>query len=308
MADQKYRLITRADFDGVVTAVLLKELDLIDTIEFVHPKDMQDGKVAVTARDITTNLPYVEDAYLCFDHHASEVTRVGARPNLVIDPDAASAARVVFRHYGGEARFPDLPAQLMDAVDRADSAQYNQDDILAPEGWTQINFLMDPRTGLARFGHFAISNDELMRDMVIYCRHHSAREILAIPDVAERLLIYDRHKENAEHQIMRCTTVHDKLAVIDLRGEDVIYACNRFLIYALFEQCDISMEVVPSADPAKIEFAIGKSILDRGSGVDVGQLMLEFGGGGHRAAGTCRAALDQADRVKAELIDRITTR
>lgn len=308
MADQKYRLITRADFDGVVTAVLLRELDLIDTIEFVHPKDMQDGKVTVTSHDITTNLPYVEAAYLCFDHHASEVARVGARPNLVIDPEAASAARVVFRHYGGETRFPDLPAQLMDAVDQADSAQYSPDDILAPEGWTQINFLMDPRTGLARFGHFAISNDELMRDMVIYCRHHSAQEILEIPDVAERLLIYDRHKESAEHQIMRCTTVHDKLAVIDLRGEDVIYACNRFLIYALFEQCDISMQVVPSDNPAMIEFAVGKSILDRGSPVDIGQLMLEFGGGGHRAAGTCRAPLDQADRVKAVLIDRITAR
>jgi nanoRNase/pAp phosphatase (c-di-AMP/oligoRNAs hydrolase) len=98
------------------------------------------------------------------------------------------------------------------------------------------------------------------------------------------------------------------LAVIDLRGEEVIYACNRFLIYALFEQCDISMQVVPSADPTAIEFAVGKSILDRGSPVDVGQLMLEFGGGGHQSAGTCRAPLDQADRVKAELIDRITKR
>src|SRR6188508_1959806 len=51
----KYRLVTRSDFDGLVCAVLLRHLDMIDDIKFVHPKDMQDGKIPVTERDISTN-------------------------------------------------------------------------------------------------------------------------------------------------------------------------------------------------------------------------------------------------------------
>src|SRR3954471_5276338 len=105
MSQQKHRLVTRSDFDGLVCGVLLTELDLIDEIKFVHPKDMQDGKVPVTDRDITTNLPYVDGVHLAFDHHSSETLRVGQKDNHVIDPQAASAARVVYRHYGGKERF-----------------------------------------------------------------------------------------------------------------------------------------------------------------------------------------------------------
>jgi len=111
-AELKYRLITRSDMDGLVCAVLLKELGLLGEIVFQHPKDMQDGKVAVTERDIITNLPYVPGCGLCFDHHASEAVRhnVGNNgqptPNYILQPDAKSAARVVFDHYGGKARHP----------------------------------------------------------------------------------------------------------------------------------------------------------------------------------------------------------
>src|SRR3954466_16282566 len=100
MENRKYRLITRSDFDGLVCAVLLKKLDLIDEIKFVHPKDMQDGKIPVTHRDITTNLPYVEGVHRACDHHSSETLRVGKHDNHVIDPEAASAEPVLFRHSG----------------------------------------------------------------------------------------------------------------------------------------------------------------------------------------------------------------
>lgn len=305
MSDRKFRLVTRADFDGIVSAVLLRELNMIDEIVFAHPKDMQDGKVPVSANDITTNLPFVEGVHLCFDHHASEVLRVQDHPNRVINPQAASAARVVYDHFGGKARFPDLPQGLMEAVDQADSAQYSEEDILAPTDWTLLNFLLDPRTGLARFHDFTISNEQLMLDMVLYCRHHSIREILALPDVVERLRVYDEHKEEAEHQIVRNTTLHAKLAVIDLRREEVVYACNRFLIYALYPQTNISMQILPSPKRDHIEFAVGKSILDRSARLDIGSLMLEFGGGGHIAAGTCRSTPEQGDKTRDALIGRI---
>lgn len=154
MTANKYRLITRADFDGVVSGGLLMELDMIDEIIFVEPKDMQDGKITVTSNDITTNLPYVEGVHLCFDHHLSETTRVGDKENLIIDPNKPSAARVVYEHFGGKEKFPSIPDELMAAVDQADSADYTEEDIFAPGPWTLLNFILDPRTGLSGFAEF----------------------------------------------------------------------------------------------------------------------------------------------------------
>ena len=191
MGGQKYRLVTRSDFDGLACAVLMRELDLIDTITFVHPKDMQDGLVEVGPNDITTNLPFVPGVHLAFDHHLSEAERVGGQqPNHIIDPKAPSAARVVYDYFGGLERFSMVPQAMMAAVDKADSADYDIDDILKPTGWTLLNFLMDPRTGLGRFRSFRISNYQLMMTLIDYCRDHDVDSILALPDVAERVELY----------------------------------------------------------------------------------------------------------------------
>ena len=304
MALQKHRLVTRSDFDGLVCGILLRELDLIDDIKFVHPKDMQDGAVPITARDIVTNLPYVEDAHLTFDHHASEIARKGERtyPNHVIDPAAPSAARVVYNYYGGAEAFPRISPELMAAVDQADAAQFTRDEILNPQGWVLLNFLMDSRTGLGRFRDFRISNYELMMHLIEQCRDHAIEEVLALPDVKERVDLHAAHRDPFTAQIHRCTTVHGKLALIDLRDEEVIYAGNRFMVYALFPECDISAHVMWGVRKQNTVFAIGKSILDRGSPIDVGAVCLGYGGGGHRAAGTCQVSNDRAEAVKAELI------
>jgi nanoRNase/pAp phosphatase (c-di-AMP/oligoRNAs hydrolase) len=304
---RKYRLVTRSDFDGLVCAALLKQLGLLDDILFVHPKDMQDGKVELSDRDITTNLPYVPGVHLAFDHHDSEVARVGESPeNHVIDPRAASAARVVYDHFGGAERFPGISAELMEAVDKADSAQFSKNEILDPQGWIFLSFLMDPRTGLGRFRDFRISNYELMMQLIDACTRLSADEILATRDVAERVELYRAHADQAREQITRCSTVHGKLVVLDLRDEDVIHPANRFLIYALFPQCSVSMHVLWGLRRQNTVFAVGKSILDRSSRTDVGALMLAHGGGGHEAAGTCQVANEDADRVQADLTARLS--
>ncbi|MCX8144881.1 MAG: exopolyphosphatase, partial [Azovibrio sp.] len=296
MSQEKFRLVTRSDFDGLVCAVLLNELDLIDDIKFVHPKDMQDGKIAISARDITTNLPYVPTAHLAFDHHLSETLRnSGERKNHIIDPKAPSAARVVYDYYGGKARFPNISEDMMAAVDKADSAQFSRDDILEPKGWVLLNYLMDARTGLGRFREFRISNYALMMDLIKYCKNHSIDEILALPDVKERVDLYFEHAEKAKAQILRCTTLHQNLAVLDLRNEEIIYATNRFMIYALFPQANISIHVMWGLQKQNTVFATGKSILDRSSKTNVGELMLQYGGGGHQAAGTCQVSNDQAE-------------
>lgn len=234
MAGQKYRLVTRSDFDGLVCAILLKKIDLIDDIAFVHPKDMQDGKIEITGRDITTNLPYVAAAHLAFDHHLSETIRVKERPaNHIIDPQAPSAARVVYDHFGGADGFPGVSGAMMAAVDQADSAQYSLDDILQPGGWTLLNFIMDARTGLGRFRDFRISNYQLMMRLIEDCQNHDIDEVLELPDVKERVELYAEHEGLAREQIQRCASVHDNLVLLRLQGEKTIWAVNRFMVYAL---------------------------------------------------------------------------
>ncbi|MDR1461525.1 MAG: exopolyphosphatase [Azoarcus sp.] len=304
--EQRFRLVTRSDFDGLVCAVLLKELDLLDEIKFVHPKDMQDGLIQITDRDITTNLPYVPGAHLAFDHHLSETIRnTGERPNYIIDPDAPSAARVVYEYYGGKNTFPSIFDDMMIAVDKADSAKFTRDDILDPQGWVLLNYLMDSRTGLGRFREFRISNYVLMMQLIGYCKQHRVEEILSLPDVLERKELYFQHAEKAKEQIKRCTTIHGNLAVLDLRKEEIIYAVNRFMIYALFPEINISIHLMWGLKKQNTVFATGRSILDRSSKTNVGELMLEYGGGGHEAAGTCQIANTQAKKVLGELIARI---
>jgi nanoRNase/pAp phosphatase (c-di-AMP/oligoRNAs hydrolase) len=305
MSESKFRLITRSDFDGLVCAVLLKELDLIDDIKFVHPKDMQDGKIAVTERDITTNLPYVPGVHLCFDHHASEVMRSDGHSNHVIHPDAPSAARVVFEHYGGTSHFGERFTEMMEAVDKGDSAQFSHDEILHPTGWVLLNYLMDSRTGLGRFREFRVSNYQLMMDLIDYCATHGIDDILQLPDVRERVELYNEHAEQAQVQLQRCTTVHKNVAVVDLRQEETIYAVNRFMVYALFPQTNISIHVMWGVQKQNTVCAVGKSITNRTSPVNIGALMLVYGGGGHENAGTCQVPNDKAQGVLGELVARI---
>ncbi|MFT5164623.1 MAG: nanoRNase/pAp phosphatase (c-di-AMP/oligoRNAs hydrolase) [Alteromonadaceae bacterium] len=306
MSDTKYRLVTRSDFDGLVCAVLLKHLNLIDEITFVHPKDMQSGEIDITGSDITTNLPYVAEAYLSFDHHLSETVRnKGKRDNHIIDPFVPSAARVVWRHYGGREAFPAAWDEMMDAVDKGDSAQYNREEVLRAQGWELLNFLMDARTGLGRFREFRISNYNLMMDLIDYCRNHDIDEILALPDVKERADLYFEHECEFKDQIKRCATVHGNLVVLDLQNEETIYVGNRFIIYALFPQCNISIHRMWGLRKQNTVFATGKSIFDRSSQVNIGDLMLKYGGGGHMVAGTCQVDNDAAEQILGELITAI---
>jgi len=299
-----YRLITRSDMDGLVCAVLLKSIGLIRDIKFVHPKDMQDGKIEVTDRDITTNLPYVPGVFVAFDHHDSETKRLGdLQENHVINPHAPSAARVVYDFFGGRLTFPKISDAMMLAVDKADAAQFTREDVLDADGWELLSFLMDARTGLGRFRDFAIPNYQLMMELIEYCLNDpNIDRLLQLPDVAERVDLYMDHREKSEEQIKRCTTVHGPLAVLDLRDEEVIYASNRFMIYALFPQTNISCHVMWGKAKQNTVMAFGKSIFDRTNSTHVGELMLRYGGGGHAAAGTCQIDTDKAEDVLAELI------
>ena len=305
--EKKYRLVTRSDFDGLVCAVLLKDLGMIDDIKFVHSKDMQDGKIEITDRDITTNLPYVNGAYLVFDHHLSETIRnEGQRENHIIEATAKSAARVVYNYYGGRERFPQISEDMMEAVDKADAAQFSVDEILHPQGWVLLNYLMDPRTGLGRFRNFRISNYQLMMDLIDCCKDMTIDEIMDLPDVKARVDLYFEQEEKFREQLRRCSKIYHNLIVLDLRDEEVIHAGNRFMIYALNPECNISIHILWGFQKQNTVYAVGKSIVNRSSKTNVGELMLKYGGGGHHAAGTCQIDHDKAPGVLKELIGKIT--
>ena len=301
---KKYRLLTRSDFDGLVCGILLKDRGILDSIKFVHPKDVQDGKIEVTENDILTNLPYMPECHLCFDHHSSERLRVGLSPsnNHVLESDARSAARVVYNYYGGHSSFPAISEEMLNAVDKSDSASFTRQEILHPQGWVLLSFLMDPRTGLGRFRDFRISNYELMMQLIDHCRNHRVEETLALPDVRERVDIYQQHEHSFTDQILRCTTIHDNIAVLDLRNEKTLYAGNRFMIYALFPACELSIHVLWGLNRQNTVIAVGKSILNRTSHVKIGDLLLTYGGGGHDGAGTCQVSNDAADEVVKEIL------
>lgn len=280
---------------------------MLDDIKFVHPKDMQDGKVEVSDRDITTNVPYVPGVHMAFDHHLSETHRVKDRPsNHIIDAEAPSAARVVYKYFGGKEKFPRISDVMMAEVDKADAAQFSREEILKPTGWVLLNYLMDPRTGLGRFREFKVSNYQLMMNLIDACLTLSIDEILALPDVKERVDLYTEHQAEAQDQLLCCSKVHNNLVVLDLRSQEIIHPSNRFLIYALFPKCNISMHVLWGLKKQNVVFAMGKSILDRSSKTNVGELALKYGGGGHIAAGTCQIDTDKAEAVQAELIAKIT--
>ena len=305
MAEEKKRLVTRSDFDGLACAMMLRELDLIDDIKFVHPKDVQDGKVELSARDITTNLPYDPRVSIAFDHHESEVDRLKAQETggkLIIDPNARSAARVVYDYYGGKETFPRVSEELMAAVDKGDSADFTVDEILNPKGWVLLHYLMDPRTGLGRFRNFRISNYDLMMQLISFCMNASIDEILELPDVKERVDLYFEQAEAFKAQLKRIARIEGKVVVLDLRNEEIIHAGNRFMIYALYPEAQISVHVAWGFHKQNTAVMIGKSIVNKASQVNIGDLCLRYGGGGHFNAGTCQLENDTVDQQLPEII------
>jgi nanoRNase/pAp phosphatase (c-di-AMP/oligoRNAs hydrolase) len=299
------RLLTRSDFDGLACGALLVYLGLIDDWKFVHPKDIQDGLVEATDNDILANIPYIKGCKLWFDHHSSETERLGKNAYFEgVSRVAPSCARVVYEYYGGDEKLGRF-AEMIRYVDKVDSGDLNADEILNPRGWVLLGFIMDPRTGLGRFRNFTISNYDLMKKLALACSEKSIEDILAMPDVKERLDVYVEQNSLFREMVAKYTKIEGKILVIDLRGVEPIYAGNRFLIYTLYPEQNISIWVVDGKNKANAAITVGYSILNRTATVDVGKLLLEYGGGGHHQVGTCQVPYADADRVIGEIVKEI---
>lgn len=303
------RLITRSDFDGLVCAVLLKEVTQIDAIEFVHPKDVQDGKVLVTSNDILTNLPFQPGVGMWFDHHSSEATRneLGDQQFEGRFEVAPSAARVVYNYYVAKGEGEKLKRfdSLLESVDKSDAAQLTVDEVTNPTGWILLSYVMDPRTGLAYHHNYRVSNRELMMNLVEWIGTKSVDEIVAMPDVKERTARYFEGQETFAKVTREHSRVDGNVIITDLRGIGDMPTGNRFLVYTMFPEANIQVRIFDGKKGEFVVCAVGHSIFNRTSKTDVGKLMSQYGGGGHRGAGTCQLPLATAEAKIAEIIDAI---
>jgi len=299
------RLLTRSDFDGLACGALLSYLGLIDEWKFVHPKDIQDGMVEANDNDILANIPYVKGCKLWFDHHSSESERLGNNVYFEgVSKLAPSCARVVYEYYGGDSKLGRF-SEMIHYVDKVDSGSLTQDEILRPGGWVLLGFIMDPRTGLGRFRNFTISNYDLMKDLAKACSETSIENILAIPDVKERVDLYYQQADLFIEMVKQYAKPDGNVLMVDLRDVDTIYAGNRFLIYTLYPEQNISVWVVDGRNKANVAITVGYSIINRTATADVGSILLSYGGGGHRQVGTCQASCEDADRIISEIMEKV---
>ncbi len=300
------RLLTRSDFDGLACGALLTEVGIVDNFKFVHPKDIQDGLVEVSDNDVLANIPYVKGCKMWFDHHSSESERLSDGEKYFEGESriAPSAARIIYEYYGGKDKMPHFE-EMIKYVDKVDSGDLTKEEILDPKGWILLGFIMDPRTGLGRFRNFAISNYELMQVLMEACRTKNIDEILAMPDVLERVELYNDQSKLFIQMLKERTKVDGNVIITDLRNVDIIFAGNRFLVYSLFPEQNISIWVVDGRGKQNCPIAVGYSIINKTSNTDVGSLMLKHGGGGHKQVGTCQVAYDEADKVIDELVNQM---
>jgi len=301
------RLLTRSDFDGLGCAAVLKEIGIIDDIKFVHPKDIQDGMYQVNENDVLANIPYVPGCGMWFDHHSSEEERrTYEQFNGKCDTSAPSAARVIYDYYGGIGKFnnPHLD-DLVNAVDKADSGSFTKDEILNPTGWVLLSFIMDPRTGLGRYKDYRISNYALMEAMIDFCRVKSAEEILKEPDVKERSVRYFEQDKLFRDMLLANSRVDGNLVIVDLRNQEEIYTGNRFMLYSLFPEQNISMQIMWGFKRQNIVVTCGYSIIRRDATADIGSIMLKNGGGGHKRVGTCQLPIEKANTIIEEIIKEL---
>lgn len=299
------RLVTRSDFDGLACGALLKEVGIIDSWKFAHPKDLQDGLIPIDENDCLANVPFVEGCGLWFDHHSSEFERnqlAGKyKGESRITP---SCARIIYEYYGGRERFPQFD-DMMEAVDKVDSGHLTIDEVLNPTGWILVGFLMDPRTGLGRWRQFTISNYQLMEKLMDACRTMTTEEILALPDVKERIEVYNEQTALFKEMVTKYTRVEGNVIISDLRGVDPIYTGNRFMIYSMYPEQNISAWIVSGRGGIGCSAAVGYSILNRTSDVNVGSLMLKYNGGGHKAVGTCQFTADNMDTDLPKMLEEL---
>ncbi len=274
------RLVTRGDLDGLTCAVLLSLNEEIEDIALIHPQDITDGRAEIGPNDIVANLPYHPACAMWFDHHLHTATaNVPLQDFRGVFAEAPSAARLVYDYYGGEGRMPQF-AELVRETDRLDSANLTPHDVLAPKGYIKLGFTIDGRTGIGGFERYFLDLVDLLKVGT------PIEQILEDPGVKSRCDLLDRENGRFENALRRYSRLDDNVVITDFRGLDPVPIGNRFLIYALFPEANVSVRVHWGPNKAFPMLLLGHSIFDRTCKTNVGELAARYGGGGHRGAGS----------------------
>jgi hypothetical protein len=272
---------------------LLSEVEQIDEVDFAHPKDVQDGKTTLTKNDILANLPFDERAGLWFDHHISQADASWNDFAGAYDV-APSAARVISNHYKSP-KFAKYE-NLLEATDKMDAAELTRDDIVAPKGWILVGYTLDPRTGLSDFRPY-------FRHVMELAKHKNADDVLKDSQVQERVAKLREEEDAFVQSLKENSRAEGNVVITDFRGKGELPHGNRFLIYTLFPQANVSVRVADGFNKKFTSIQVGHSILNRTCKTNVGELLLEHGGGGHFGAGTCQPTSEEASDVLASIVN-----
>jgi hypothetical protein len=298
-------IITRGDWDGLVSSVLLTEVEDIKRIKFVHPKDVQDGLIKADEKDIVVNVPYVEGCGLWFDHHVSEedgLADVGDFNGRF--EKAPSCARVIYNHYveagGKNAKKLDPHTALLESADKLDSAKLSLDDVLEPEGWVLLGLTIDPRSGLGpEFRQY-------FRWLVEYVKELPMEKVMQHREVRRRCDRVRDEQDEYKKILEEHAWVEDNVVVVDFRGLFPKPVGPRFLVFAMFPQVNVEVRIFEGLEGVVV-VAVGHSIFNRTCKVDVGRLLKEYGGGGHRGAGSTQISAEDPELKIQEIINRLKT-
>jgi hypothetical protein len=305
------RVVTRADFDGLVCAAIITAMEEIDSFLFVEPKFMQDGKVEVRPGDIIANLPYHPNCSLWFDHHITNKAPGFGQDSILPGKGAfrlaPSAARVVYEYYAaveGEWKRDALKLlnsdrfkYLLQETDRVDAALLTPEDVLHPQGYVLISMTID---GVRPQDEpYWLRLIELLRDVPV-------EEILKDPDVDQRCQEVLDSQKRLKKILLQRATLKGNVIFVDLRGIKDLPEGNRFLIYTLFPKGNISLKITnDSQRPKTTAISVGYNIFNTTSKVNVGALLEKFGGGGHRVVGSCRVPNGEAEKAIAQILEAI---
>lgn len=284
------RLITRADYDGIVCGVILSANMEIDSYKFVEPKYMQDGEVDVFEDDIIANLPYHPNCAYWFDHHISNQIETAFEGDWELAP---SAAGVIYKYFGGAKKMPRYKELIAD-TDKIDSAQLTMEDVKNPEGNVLLSFTVFPKEEDYYYHLLLIS----------WLREKPIKEIMELPEVKKRTDAVLEELRTAKEHITKHSRQDENVIVTDiLKFKGRFHDGNRFLIYTLFPEANISMKIADFPErEGYMKVSVGKSIFVKTSNINVGELMAKYGGGGHKGAGSCRFPKSEADKNIPEIL------
>jgi len=313
------RLVTRADFDGLVCGALITKFEPIEDYLYVEPKFMQDGLVEIRNGDIITNLPYHPNCTLWFDHHVTNTTPDFPKPIVLGQGGfrlAPSAARVVLEYYTelgnrrqttGNSNSPEEIAEflgtarmqhLMHEADRIDAGKLEQEDVLNPQGYVLISMTTDGRNAGDEPYWLKVIN--LLRDATL-------EEMLSDPEIKRRCERIQNEQEKLRKLLLERTTYKGNVIYCDLRGVKEIPDGNRFLIFTLFPKGNIQVKVAHDSQRENTTaISVGYNIFNPTSNVNVGELLKNYGGGGHKVVGSSRVPNEQAEQAIKEILAAVT--